>query len=100
MCYKKDLEAEYGQQNVVAIINRLKLEGQMLQRLKHTNILGLVQPIIEGPKEIAMVTEPIIGSLANVLKDLKGLASPPDVLKNYELSDTEVLLYDAFFFKF
>lgn len=90
MCYKKDLEAEYGPQNVVAIINRLKLEGQMLQRLKHPNILGIIQPIIEGPKEIAMVTEPVVGSLANILKDFKGLASPPEILKNYELSDTEV----------
>jgi SCY1-like protein 2 len=57
------------------IINTLKAEVLALARLRHPCILQVVEPLLEDSKTLAFVTEPIIGSLTDLLKQPSKLQS-------------------------
>lgn len=45
----------------------MKKEAQTLAKLKHPNILGLVEPIREDDKSIVFVTEPVKYSIYTMM---------------------------------
>jgi SCY1-like protein 2 len=57
------------------IINSLKAEVLALVRLRHPCILQVVEPLLEDSKTLAFVTEPVIGSLTDLLKQPAKLQS-------------------------
>ncbi|KAK6511811.1 hypothetical protein TWF481_000717 [Arthrobotrys musiformis] len=51
------------------VIDRLKKEVSLLARLRHPNILELVEPVEETRSGLMFVTELVVGSLQSVLDD-------------------------------
>ncbi|KAK6529319.1 hypothetical protein TWF281_008496 [Arthrobotrys megalospora] len=51
------------------VIDRLKKEVSLLARLRHPNILELVEPVEETRSGLMFVTEVVVGSLQSVLED-------------------------------
>ena len=47
----------------------LKKEPQSLAKLKHPNILGLVEPLREDDKSLVFVTEPVENSMITMVKE-------------------------------
>lgn len=46
----------------------MKKEVQTLQKFRHPNILGVVEPLIEDDKNMVFVTEPISSTLSTMIK--------------------------------
>mmetsp|Transcript_8304 Transcript_8304/g.16371 ORF Transcript_8304/g.16371 Transcript_8304/m.16371 type:complete len:797 (+) Transcript_8304:5029-7419(+) len=57
------------------IVNSLKAEVLALVRLRHPCILQVVEPLLEDSKTLAFVTEPVLGSLTDLLKQPAKLQS-------------------------
>lgn len=70
--------------NKQEIINRLKTEVQNLIRLRHPNLLQILEPMMEDKTTIAWVTEPLEYCLGDLLRR-------PHILSNC-LGDTETRL--------
>ncbi|KAK6353847.1 hypothetical protein TWF730_008270 [Orbilia blumenaviensis] len=51
------------------VIDRLKKEVGLLARLRHPNVLELVEPLEESRSGLTFVTEHVVGSLQSVLDD-------------------------------
>ncbi|KAF3917110.1 hypothetical protein ABW20_dc0105287 [Dactylellina cionopaga] len=54
------------------VVDRLKKEVGLLARLRHPNILELVEPVEESRSGLMFVTEVVVGSLQSVLDDKNG----------------------------
>ena len=54
------------------VVDRLKKEVSLLARLRHPNILELVEPVEESRSGLMFVTEVVVGSLQSVLDDKAG----------------------------
>ncbi|KAK6542062.1 hypothetical protein TWF694_007833 [Orbilia ellipsospora] len=54
------------------VIDRLKKEVSLLARMRHPNILELVEPVEESRSGLMFVTEVVVGSLQSVLDDKSG----------------------------
>ncbi|KAI1480875.1 ARM repeat-containing protein [Daldinia eschscholtzii] len=55
--------------SVDEVVERLKKEASSLARLRHPNILELVEPVEETRGGLQFVTEPVTTSLANLLQE-------------------------------
>ncbi|KAG2386208.1 hypothetical protein C9374_002654 [Naegleria lovaniensis] len=90
-CSFKDIETVYGKNNVQQVINHFKMESQTLQKLRHPLILSPQQQFFETKTQLAMITEPVLGSVSNLL--FKNYTHIPEVLpmmKNFNLSKLEI----------
>lgn len=63
--------------------------AQRMGKLRHPGVIHLVQPLDESKAGIALVTEPVMGSAANLLERYDNLARVPKTLKDVELSPVE-----------
>ncbi|EFJ36554.1 hypothetical protein SELMODRAFT_165698 [Selaginella moellendorffii] len=63
--------------------------GQML-KLRHPGVLRVVQALDESKTAMAMVTEPIFASVANVLGNLENVSKTPKELRGLELGLLEI----------
>ncbi|KAJ6259562.1 hypothetical protein Dda_5199 [Drechslerella dactyloides] len=54
------------------VVDRLKKEVALLARLRHPNILEVVEPLEESRSGLMFVTEVVVGSLQSVLDDKAG----------------------------
>lgn len=62
----KELETKFGRTRCSEIVRSIKHEASILAKLRHPYILRILQPsVIESSKEIAIVTERVVGSLTN-----------------------------------
>ncbi|CAJ0584374.1 unnamed protein product, partial [Mesorhabditis spiculigera] len=66
-------------------------ERKQLTRVRHPRVLVVEHPLEEGRESFIFCTEPVIGSLANVLGHTDGLPQPASIHhKNYKLHDIEI----------
>lgn len=89
---KKSVEKLHKPKRKEAISEILKFSGKQLDRYRHPKILTLYHPIEESPDTLAFATEPVLGSLANVVGYLEdripqNLNSP---IKQYTFLEFEV----------
>jgi SCY1-like protein 2 len=88
ICNIRDIEQKFGAKNVESVVSRFRHESQILSKLRHPLILQPRQPLLETKSEIVMVTEPVLGSVSNiVLKQHPGIDATP---KKIEIFDFEV----------
>ena len=93
ICNVKDIEQRFGAKNVESVLARFRHESQLLSKLRHPLILHPVQQLLETKAEIAMVTEPVLGSVSNILlKQYQGIPQEhvASAMKEFELLDFEV----------
>jgi SCY1-like protein 2 len=93
ICNIKDIEQRFGAKNVENVIARFRHESAILSKLRHPLILHPVQPLLETKTEIAMVTEPVLGSVSNILlKQYQGIPQEQVAtsMKEFDLLDFEV----------
>lgn len=57
-------------------------DAQQLLRLRHPGIVRVIEPLEETKFAMAMVTEPVYCSLANVLKQFDNLKEVPEELRS------------------
>uniref|UniRef100_A0A7S3PS15 Protein kinase domain-containing protein n=1 Tax=Aplanochytrium stocchinoi TaxID=215587 RepID=A0A7S3PS15_9STRA len=55
-------------------VQHLRKEVQFLNKIRHPDILKVIEVIPESSKALAFVTEPVGKSLANVRKDFRGIS--------------------------
>ena len=73
------------------VLETLKKGVQQLTRLRHPKLLVVEHGIEESRDSLAFATEPVFGSLSNILGSHFNLPSPvPKDLKEYELFETEL----------
>ncbi|EFC41060.1 predicted protein [Naegleria gruberi] len=90
-CAFKDIEAVYGRNNLQTVINYFKNESLMLQKLRHPLILSPQQQFFETKTMLAMITEPILGSLNNlVFRNHQNIPDVSPMMKNYRLTKLEL----------
>eukprot|EP00906_Rhabdomonas_costata_P011613 RCo016552 len=63
----------------------LKSGVQRMTKLHHPCILKVVQPLTESKQEIFFMTEPVFGSLDNILGNLENVDSPSEKMKSFDL---------------
>lgn len=61
-----------------------------LARIRHPNFIKVIEPLDESRKAIVMITEPVIGSLANAFKDYTNLPRPGADVASYSPETPEV----------
>jgi SCY1-like protein 2 len=57
-------------------------DAQQLLRLRHPGIVRVIEPLEETKFAMAMVTEPVYCSLANVLKQFDNMKEVPEELRS------------------
>ncbi|ORY91232.1 hypothetical protein BCR43DRAFT_100586 [Syncephalastrum racemosum] len=67
----------------------LKKEASNLARLRHPSILEVVEPVSESRSSIAFVTEPLMGTLAGMLKMENSYSSSGNE-SSYDIDELEV----------
>ena len=75
-----------------SITEALKRGAQLLDRFRHPKILQLYYKVEETEDNLAFATEPIIGSLANILGYLEDRLRQgiPSTLREYTFTDFEI----------
>ncbi|GIY74646.1 SCY1-like protein 2 [Caerostris darwini] len=70
----------------------LRFSVRQLDRLKHPKLLTLYHPIEESNDALAFATEPVLGTLANVLGSLEERLPQnlPPIVKEYTFLDLEI----------
>ncbi|XP_015792718.1 SCY1-like protein 2 isoform X2 [Tetranychus urticae] len=89
---KKSVDKLHKPKRKEAISEILKFSAKQLDRYRHPKILTLYHPVEESPETLAFATEPVLGSLANVLGYLEdrlpqNINSP---IKQYSFLEFEV----------
>lgn len=74
------------------IMERLRRGALQLDRCKHAKIVSVLNPLIEGNDTLAMATEPVLGSLANITGYLEDRLRQgvPSSLREHTFHDFEV----------
>lgn len=72
-----------------SVLETLRNEIKHLTKLRHPRILSILRSEQETKKAIIIETEPLFGSLANVLRDYTNL-KPSHALTEFELEPIEV----------
>lgn len=91
ICNIRDIEQKFGANNVETVLNRFRHEAQVLSKLRHPLVLHPLQPLFESKEQIAMVTEPVLGSLSNILlKQFDGVPNVTPAMKSFSILDVEV----------
>ncbi|KAL9646730.1 hypothetical protein ABK040_001152 [Willaertia magna] len=89
-CNIKDIETLYGKNGVPLVIQQLKHEVHVLQSYRHPLILSYHQ-FFENKYQIAMITEPVLGSISNlILRNFEHVSDPSPNMKSYQLSKVEL----------
>ncbi|GBG61581.1 hypothetical protein CBR_g22378 [Chara braunii] len=65
-------------------------DAAQLLKLRHPGIVRVIEPLDESKHMMAMVTEPLFASLANVTKDFTNMNQIPEELKNLDMSNLEM----------
>ncbi|CAM6090431.1 unnamed protein product [Calypogeia fissa] len=73
-----------------AFLDVVRADAAQLMRLRHPGVVKVIQGLDESKGAMAMVTEPIFASVANVLGRLDNVGNTPKELKNLELSQLEI----------
>eukprot|EP00002_Diphylleia_rotans_P012496 TRINITY_DN2445_c0_g1_i5.p1 TRINITY_DN2445_c0_g1~~TRINITY_DN2445_c0_g1_i5.p1 ORF type:complete len:919 (+),score=220.08 TRINITY_DN2445_c0_g1_i5:96-2852(+) len=73
------------------VLERMKKEMTQLVRLRHPSVVRVMQTFDDGKGELAIVTEPIAFSMANVLmKNYHQVTPITDEMRNYSFEDVEI----------
>lgn len=89
---KKSIEG-WKKDDQIAFVELLKRGVGQLTRVRHPRVLVVEQPLEEHGQILAFCTEPIFGSLANILGDHNNLPhSAIQTHKDYNLQDVEIKL--------
>ncbi|KAL3503926.1 hypothetical protein ACH5RR_033767 [Cinchona calisaya] len=73
-----------------AFLDILRADAARLVRLRHPGVVHVVQALDESKNAMAMVTEPLFASAANVLGNLENISKVPKELKGMEMGLLEV----------
>ncbi|KAL1833622.1 hypothetical protein ACET3Z_003273 [Daucus carota] len=73
-----------------SFLDVIRADAARLVRLRHPGVLHVVQALDESKNAMAMVTEPLFASVANVLGNVDNIAKVPKELKGMEMSLLEV----------
>lgn len=73
-----------------AFLDLVRADAGKLVRLRHPGIVHVVQAMDENKNAMAMVTEPLFASVANVLGNLENVSKVPKELKGLEMSLLEM----------
>ncbi|KAJ4713856.1 ARM repeat kinase family protein [Melia azedarach] len=73
-----------------AFLDLIRADAGRLVRLRHPGIVHVVQAMDENKNAMAMVTEPLFASVANVLGDFENISKVPKELKGLEMSLLEM----------
>lgn len=71
----------------------LRFSGKQLDRYRHPRILTMIHPLEETTDTLAFATEPVIGSLANILGYLEDRLPQTNIsndVRTYQFSDFEI----------
>ncbi|CAH8337394.1 unnamed protein product [Eruca vesicaria subsp. sativa] len=73
-----------------AFLDLVRRDAGKLVRLRHPGVVHVVQGIDENKNAMALVTEPLFASVANVLGNVENVGDVPKELKSMEMSLLEV----------
>ncbi|KAK9200123.1 hypothetical protein WN944_015319 [Citrus x changshan-huyou] len=73
-----------------AFLDLVRADAGKLVRLRHPGIVHVVQAMDENKNAMAMVTEPLFASVANVLGNFENVSKVPKELKGLEISLLEM----------
>ncbi|KAH9781737.1 protein kinase domain-containing protein [Citrus sinensis] len=73
-----------------AFLDLVRADAGKLVRLRHPGIVHVVQAMDENKNAMAMVTEPLFASVANVLGNFENVSKVPKELKGLEMSLLEM----------
>jgi SCY1-like protein 2 len=91
ICHIKDIEARFGKEKTSQVIAQFRREAAVLNKLRHPLILTPIQPLIETRTDLVMITEPVLGSVSNLLlKRYTHITNVPHAMEKYELHDLEM----------
>ncbi|KAL0488981.1 hypothetical protein AKO1_013452 [Acrasis kona] len=91
ICHIKDIEARFGKNNVPQVLNHFRREAAVLTKIRHPLVLNPIQPLIETRTELAMITEPVLGSVSNLLlKRYTHITNVTPAMEKYELHNLEM----------
>ncbi|KAK8780990.1 hypothetical protein V5799_017665 [Amblyomma americanum] len=70
----------------------LRFSVRQLDRFKHPKLLTIYHPIEEASETLAFATEPVLGSLANILNCLEDRLPQclPQEVRDYQFLDIEI----------
>ncbi|XP_071104426.1 SCY1-like protein 2 isoform X3 [Haliotis cracherodii] len=88
--FEKRCLERYSRRDREMILDSLRKGVQQLTKLRHPKVLSVMEPLEESRETLAFATEPVFGSLANVLGNLDNMTTVPKELQEYELYDVEV----------
>ncbi|CAK9814468.1 SCY1-like protein 2 [Anthophora quadrimaculata] len=89
--FEKRILDKFSRNDKELILETLKRGVAQLTKLRHPQILTVQHPLEESRDSLAFATEPVLASLANVLKNYDNLPQPlPVTLKDYKLHDVEI----------
>ncbi|GAQ85294.1 Protein kinase family protein with ARM repeat domain [Klebsormidium nitens] len=71
------------------LLDVYRKDAQQLLRLRHPGIVRVIEPLDETKFAMAMVTEPVFCSLANVLKQFDNIKDVSEELQALEMSELE-----------
>ena len=87
---EKKLLDKYPKKDKEFITEVLKKGVAQLTRLRHPQILTVQHALEESRESLAFATEPVFGSLANILGHHDNISPVPQQLKDYKLFDVEI----------
>ncbi|KAJ6851299.1 SCY1-like protein 2 isoform X1 [Iris pallida] len=73
-----------------AFLDVVRADAARLVRIRHPGVVHVVQALDESKHAMAMVTEPLFASVANVLGNLENVAKVPKELKGMEMGLLEI----------
>ncbi|CAK9807555.1 SCY1-like protein 2 [Anthophora plagiata] len=89
--FEKRVLDKFSRNDKELILETLKRGVAQLTKLRHPQILTVQHPLEESRDSLAFATEPVLASLANVLKNYDNIPQPlPVTLKDYKLHDVEI----------
>ncbi|KAK7075289.1 SCY1-like protein 2 [Halocaridina rubra] len=89
--FEKRLLDKWSKQERETMLDKLRKGVSQLTRLRHPQVLTVQHPLEESRETLAFATEPVLGSLANVLGYTENMpVPPPPLLKDYKLFDVEI----------
>lgn len=71
-----------------AFFDMIRADATRLVRLRHPGVVHVVQALDENKNAMAMVTEPLFASAANVLGNLENIEKVPKELKGIVISNS------------
>lgn len=80
-----------------SFLDIIRADASRLVRLRHPGVVHVVQALDESKNAMAMVTEPLFASAANVLGNLENIAKVPKELKGLVIGDYYFFLNDFYY---